>query len=381
MQKKRLFYLDNLKIFLTFLVVVHHVGQPYGGSNGFWYFVSQDHVPLGRFFSVNAGFFMSLFFLISAYFLPASLERKGTKLFLKDRFKRLGIPLLFGFFVIMPVLMYVYYIHYRQYGYKPFWSYYINVYFGLAGEPKGWTGPSFPDFQFGHMWFIEHLLVYALIYACLRLLFQRKERPSTFLARLTNGKLFLLTVFTGLVTFLVRVYKPIDHWEGFLGFIQVEYAHLPQYVMFFTLGILAYKHQYLEQLKAQIGIPWFVIGGGIAVLRYTTDVFPYSQGGWNTANLFYSLVETYLCFGLGFGLLFLFNKVVNFTNSFLKLLSDNSFSVYIFHFPNAVLMQFLFAQVPLQPFLKFAVVSLLTITTTYLFSYIIRKSSVIRSII
>ena len=41
---------------------------------------------------VNAAFFMGLFFLISAYFVPSSFERKGTWTFLKDRFLRLGIP-------------------------------------------------------------------------------------------------------------------------------------------------------------------------------------------------------------------------------------------------------------------------------------------------
>ena len=79
--KQRLDYLDNLKVALTCLVVAHHAGQPYGGSGGFWYFQPQNgpQIELGRFFAVNAGFFMSLFFLISAYFLPSSLSKKGGK--------------------------------------------------------------------------------------------------------------------------------------------------------------------------------------------------------------------------------------------------------------------------------------------------------------
>src|SRR5690348_10114210 len=112
-RKPRLNFLDNLKIALTMLVVAHHAGQPYGGSNGWWFMNSKQTTHLGHFFAVNAGFFMSLFFLISAYFLPASLEKKGGARFLKDRLKRLGIPLLVGFLIIIPILMYAYYENFR----------------------------------------------------------------------------------------------------------------------------------------------------------------------------------------------------------------------------------------------------------------------------
>lgn len=381
MNKQRLFYLDNLKVFLTLLVIVHHVGQPYGESNGFWYYVSHDRLNLGRFFSVNAGFFMSLFFLISAYFLPASFDRKGGKPFLKDRFKRLGIPLLFGFFVTMPILMYFYYINYRSYGYKTFLDYYVNVYFGLGGVPKWWTGPSFPDMQFGHLWFIEHLLVYAVLYVLFTKLLRQKSIFTFIKGELTNSKLFVMAVIVSLLTFLVRIYYPIDHWEGLLGIIQVEYAHLPQYATFFLLGILSFKHKWMDKLTSKVGIPWLIIGVGIASLKYFTDFLPYSQGGLNNDNFYYSFIETFLCFGLGFGLLFLFKKGFNRTNSFLKLMADNSFAAYIFHLPLAVLIQYMFSTVSLNPTSKFATVSILTIIITYLFCILIRKSNWVRSII
>jgi glucan biosynthesis protein C len=44
----------------------------------------------------------------------------------------------------------------------PFFVYYRDVYFGLEEQPAGWTGPSWPDLQFGHLWFVQHLLVFAL---------------------------------------------------------------------------------------------------------------------------------------------------------------------------------------------------------------------------
>src|SRR5215510_8083832 len=89
----RLDYLDALKVALTVLVIAHHAGQPYGPTGGRWpVFDDQRAGILGPFFAVNAAFFMGLFFLISAYLLPASFDRKRAPAFLKERFMRLGIP-------------------------------------------------------------------------------------------------------------------------------------------------------------------------------------------------------------------------------------------------------------------------------------------------
>ncbi len=67
----RLFYLDNLKVCLTVLVIFHHAGQAYGDGGGWAYTPSNpaEVMPwIWHFFSVNAAFFMGLFFLISGYF-------------------------------------------------------------------------------------------------------------------------------------------------------------------------------------------------------------------------------------------------------------------------------------------------------------------------
>ncbi|MBC2578846.1 hypothetical protein [Clostridium sp. DJ247] len=39
--KNRIYFLDNLKVFLTFLVIIHHIGQAYGPTGGFWQYKSS----------------------------------------------------------------------------------------------------------------------------------------------------------------------------------------------------------------------------------------------------------------------------------------------------------------------------------------------------
>ena len=57
----------------------------------------------GWFCAVNQAYFMSLFLLISAYFVPGSYDRKGAGHFVKDRLIRLGIPLIIYSWIISPL--------------------------------------------------------------------------------------------------------------------------------------------------------------------------------------------------------------------------------------------------------------------------------------
>lgn len=94
----RLFSLDNLRIYLTVLVIVHYVTLAYGGA-GSWAVRDpgvDDISPifLSYFNAVNQTYFMSAFFLLAGYFTPSALQRKGGGKFFVDRLIRLGIPIL-----------------------------------------------------------------------------------------------------------------------------------------------------------------------------------------------------------------------------------------------------------------------------------------------
>ena len=86
---------------------------------------------------------MGLFFLISAYFLPMAFERKGPRTFLTERFRRLGIPvLIFGL------------------GVAPLYKHVV--------EHKAWIDCFLP-FEWAHLWFLGHLMIYSLLYTAFRL--------------------------------------------------------------------------------------------------------------------------------------------------------------------------------------------------------------------
>jgi fucose 4-O-acetylase-like acetyltransferase len=112
----RIYFLDNLKVLLTILVVLHHSAQPYGPGGGWWIASDPNQTPidfivLGLFMAVNMSFFMGFFFMISAYFVPGSLDRKGLFKFVNDRLVKLGVPIPIFIFGIFPAMVYLLYFY------------------------------------------------------------------------------------------------------------------------------------------------------------------------------------------------------------------------------------------------------------------------------
>lgn len=138
----RLHYLDSIRITLSVLVILHHAAQPYCPAD-WWYVEGQPKAQWIEDFAVlNAPFKMSLFFLIAAYVLPAAVDRRRQHPYLRPRLTKLGGPIVVGFFLVIPVLMYAYFLEYRGHGPIGFGDYYWNVYLGAGDEPRGSERPD-----------------------------------------------------------------------------------------------------------------------------------------------------------------------------------------------------------------------------------------------
>ena len=81
--RPRLFHIDNLRVLLTILVVLHHLAIAYGGPGDFPYVEEGEmgtvsSILVTLFLAINQSFFMGFFFMVSSYFTPGSLDRKGA---------------------------------------------------------------------------------------------------------------------------------------------------------------------------------------------------------------------------------------------------------------------------------------------------------------
>ena len=378
----RQYFLDNLKVFLTMLVIVHHVGQAYGPTGGFWQYKSSLHenIPfLGSFFAVNAAFFMGLFFIVSGYFFPGSYDRKGGARFLNDKLVRLGIPLLFALFIMSPLEMYFYYANYS--GNRPlgFLQYFIQIYMGIGDKPAWFIDKiGWPEINLGHLWFVEHLLVYSILYAAFRKIFSKYKISN-------DGRafgLFHILSIASLIAWIsavVRIWFPIDRWIGILGFIQSEVAHLPQYAILFAVGIIAYRKNWFTSISKNTGFSLLAVGGIMALAVYSHALIPgMGKAIFSEWTFYESVMAVCLCWGL----LVLFREKLNYSTPLLGFLAENSYGAYIFHFPIVLTIQYGLDKVNFfGAWGKFLLVSLLSVVIAYIVSWAVRKITIVRKII
>jgi fucose 4-O-acetylase-like acetyltransferase len=97
--KPRLLYIDNLRIVLISMVVLLHLSITYG-STGDWFYNEKvpenvaSAVVLTVYTTIAQAFTLAFFMMIASYLNPPAYDRKGPGAFVKDKLKRLGIPLL-----------------------------------------------------------------------------------------------------------------------------------------------------------------------------------------------------------------------------------------------------------------------------------------------
>jgi glucan biosynthesis protein C len=342
---------DNLRVALSALVVAHHALQPYGFNQNWWVIERVPPAPvLGLFLWVNACYFMGLFFLIAGLFTPGSVDRKGIGPYVRDRNRRLGIPLLFGFFVMLPPLGWYAHLHNRHMGWVPFSEYFVHFWLGVGPRPIDWPEAHWPDGHFGHLWFLEHLLLYGLLYALWRKL--RPRRAPAGGPPPSNAAIALYAVGLGVVSWAVRLWYPMNAWTGLLGFIQSEPAHLPQYASLFAIGVLAGRRGWFASLPAATGWRWLGIGVAAALFGCVRGA---ATGGIAVNSLDTCLLEAFVCTGLSVGLLVACRERWN-GAGWVSALAPDTYAVYVFHVAVLVALQYALLSLPLGALGKAAIV-------------------------
>ena len=382
-KKTRLFFVDNLRILLIILLVLHHLAITYGHS-GMWYYLEGRPDDLTvlvftLFTAVNQAFFLAFFLMISGYFTPGSYDRKGYWPFLKDRLLRLGIPLLFYIIVIDPLIIYVLAVYVRGFE-GAVWNF-LARYF---------EGQYLKDFSLGSgpLWFVETLLIFTMVYLALRLLLRpsvtpprRDGKPPSNLAIAAFA--FLL----GLASFIVRIWLPIG-WN-FVP-LNLQFPFFSQYIALFVVGIIAYRLNWFLGVPTATGKVWlgiaiicilvvlpivFVLGGA---LEGDTDPF---LGGVHWQSFALSVWEQFVCMGMVIGLLVLFREKLNHQGVLAKDMAASAYTVFIIHAPVIVFLALAVRGISLHPLLKFVLVAPIAIAICFVLAHYIRKLPLARDIL
>jgi peptidoglycan/LPS O-acetylase OafA/YrhL len=371
--RERDFYIDCLRSVMIALVVLLHTAITYGGwGNWFYHELRPSSTPssviLSLFCTTNQAYFMGFLFLLAGYFTPGSLERKGYARFLSDRFLRLGLPLLAFGLILGPVTIAMV----SAAAGNGFWSTFVRL----------WNRREFIN---GPLWFNQALLMFSLTYCAWRAWFgvslintQRAPRPVP-----SYGWWLLSAAGVGAAALAIRQVVPTG-----VNVIGLQLGYFASYIFLFCLGIAAWRHDWLRQLKWEHARPW-ITSLAVAWLSMPVVILVASLNGPREPNssglswtaIAYAFWEPFVAWGLIAAWLLVFRRYMNRSSGFWTWVNRRSYAVYIIHPVVLVGISLLLSGWAAPALVKFAVTGILTCTTCWILADALVRAPGLRRIV
>jgi len=315
--ENRIYWLDNLRTFMVFLVVLIHAALVYEKNSigALWWIVSDplnSDLP-GILFLILNIFVIATIFFVSGFFTPLSLKNKTAWTFLKSKFKRLMIPWIVAVFTLIPVYK-ILFLYSRNLPQES-WTTYFHW---SAVWSQNW------------LWFLPVLFLFDVLYLCL-------SRLRINISHITF-KRAVWAVF--LVCFLYSFLMDYFNLHGWTKTILIDFQNerLLIYFMIFLLGALCCELKIFESewknKKLDITLHctgWIPINLYVFLLIYSL---------LNPGNYLISEIVDTLLVRLSFVLslayllyvvISMFRKYLNKQGRICMELNKNSYGVYIIH--------------------------------------------------
>ncbi len=357
MLPEKLIFIDNLKVFLTILVILHHTAITYG-ADGSWFYeevkqtVMPDSLVLTLFAAVNQSFFMGLFFFLSGAFVASSLMRKSTGEFMSDKLIRLGIPVLLFIFLVFPLTVWV--------GHFPltFASFTQDIPRLLTEINLSHTGPT---------WFILVLLMFNIIALACRTFLLRYAQS---MKPLTGWHYLGASIAVGAISFLTRLVFP----DGFVV-LNVQLSYMPQYIVYFFVGVVMgvggitqlCKQQQIKHWLIPAIITFLVMVVALGVVK---DTEPF-KGGFNPWSILYSFIQGFHSVAFSVVYIVLFYRVANRT---LWLdLGRSAYGAFFIHALVIVAIAIALQPLVMAPMLKFLLLGIVGVPASFALGYLLTR--------
>ncbi|GAA4723634.1 acyltransferase family protein [Pedococcus ginsenosidimutans] len=353
----RLAYADNLKVALVAGVVLAHVCLAWNGLEGAWV-LSEPTVrePLLSVLLlatiVGVTFGMPLFFMVAGLFTPKSLQRKGTRQFLRDRAFRLLLPSIAFVLLLTPPIEFV---DSSNAGFRgSFWEFIPHAWWPLPPPP----GPT---------WFLGVLLVFSTAYAVVRRTWPRGPGTGR---RLTGRGLAVTVVLVTVASYAVRIWAPFgeERWH-------LAVAQAPGWVAGFALGLLAGENGWFDHLDARLAtrvrhLAWLSMAGCAALVAALStagadvDVF---GGGGTWQSLVFAAIESTVLVTASFWVVDAFRRRADRQGPLARSLGRAAYATFFVHQGVLVLLILASRHLPWPTEARFVLVAVLGVVLSFAF--------------
>ena len=323
MTKERRHDVDAIRAIALFLLIAYHLGISFTSLAPFIFFIpnikSIDSIwiPMAM---INT-WRIPILFLISGIAFRFSFEKRSPLQLIKERLKVLGLPLLFGSFTSGALVIYFVTLFWERKG---------------EGEAVFW-----PDSV--HLWFLENIIIYSLIFVLMLRYLPLLRNKSEFLSKLLSkpGGIFLFSLPIIYEGHLVET----GYWrEGVDYTLYVDTSHgIYLGAIWFLLGIILTSQG--EAFWESNKINW-KIHAVFAFSLYIYRYFNEFEGVDNRIIAFESFNFIFLVLGLG-------ATYLNKESTQLNYYRTAIFPVYIVHFPIQYALMLYLGGWNINPWIKY----------------------------
>jgi surface polysaccharide O-acyltransferase-like enzyme len=161
--------------------------------------------------------------------------------------------------------------------------------------------------------------------------------------------------------------------------LNMQLCFFSQYILLFVVGIYAWRRNWLLRIPYAFGMRWLAAALSAGMVAWGTLVYfllkTHSEdklgGGLTWQSAAYCFWESFFCVGVCLGLVVLFREKFNWQGKVTRWLSDNCFSVYVFHTPLLIAVTLCLRGFDAPKLVKFLCAAGLGVAVTYLASSLI----------
>jgi len=356
--------LDWLRVLAILLLQVFHTGMAFNSWG--WHIKNAEKLA---WLDLPMGFLhlwrMPLLFFISGVGTTFALRSRKLSGFVKERHRRLLLPLIFGMLVIIPPQVYCERL-FQGMKYASFWDFYKTVFYGVS-YPEGNT-------SWHHLWFVAYLLVFSMLTVPLLAAFGTKRGASllgscrTWLGR--GARIYLLILPLAVIQVSLRRYWPTQQN------LVADWANFSFQLFHFWAGILVASHpgiwdriERLRRVSLRLGLTTL----GVLLIDDAMGV----KGGYPYAieyTLFSCLTWFWIMIAVGYG-----KHHLNFRNRFITYANEGIYPFYILHQTVIVVIGYYLVTWRLGPSAKFVCLLMLSFAVSAgIYELLIRRWNLVR---
>ncbi|GAB4345272.1 MAG: hypothetical protein Kow0099_25370 [Candidatus Abyssubacteria bacterium] len=372
---ERLHYIDWLRVLAVMLLFPFHTARVFNNED---FYVKNEVLSRGMdiFISFVHQWHMPLFFLVSGVGTWFALRSRTGGSYLKERVKRLVVPLLFGSCVIVPPQVYLMRVGGRGYGHAAepmFRGSYFEFY------PRFFNGiPPEGNWEWAHLWFLAYLFTFSVV-ALPIFHYLKGDAGKRLISRIVavcerRGGIFAFAVPLVVIEAALR---PI--WPGFQNLYN-DWANFLFYLTFFVYGYVLCADARFGRAIEKHGRTALVFGVTCVAFYLAIDAAGLVPGlGYSPGFILLMVLRGFNAWFWLVAILWLGQRYLNFTNKALRYSNDAVLPVYVLH--QTVIVVIAYYVVPWQTrvFGKFLFITAASLVGTFLiYDIIVRRTGVTR---